>query len=204
MSTKTLTPEQIADAEAYGLTAEQYIEKLDEAELAPGTYAFKIEGGKVEVSSRENTMKDSFSVNINLRPLDSNGVPTKRYGLLFMRLTVPVAHGQYTPNSVALSVGMAAIKWLAVASGVSQAQLVNSFKSLQFPVALIGKSVVANYSRRADKNDPTKTYPEFKGNIQTKPKLSPLKPDGNGSASAGEMALANSTSRAAEDASIPF
>lgn len=174
---RVLTADEKEYAEAIGKTEAEMLAVIAEGELQPGTYSFNIASGKVEVSQGDNMMKGAIQANVRLVPLDMNGAPCKRYGSIFVRVTVPVDNDEYVPNSTTISVGSSQLKWLSAAAGSSMGKLVKAFKALDFPVELLNKKIKGNYTLRADKNDATKFWPDVKP-AKADAKTSPLKADG--------------------------
>ena len=190
------TQNVIDDAEALGMTPEQYMASLSESELQKGTYDFQIVGGKVTVNGYEGVMKDCIQANLNVYPVGPDGMPVKRYGMLFIRITLPVPNGQFVPNDASRAQGVKALRWLAEQVGTSVATLTGALKNKQFPSELLQKTVRGYFYHKVDKKDPNKSYPTILPAKATD-KLTPIK-------AGGPSADAGLPTPAASDDSMPF
>lgn len=206
MTSINLTPAQLEEAEIYGMTPEEYKAMLDQKVLAKGTYDFIIAGGKVEQVAKDGFFKDAIQANLQFKVLDSNGNPAKRYETVFVRVTLPIATGAFVPNSITQSQGIAAIKWLAEQTGVSQKDIVNNLKQLQLPAGLLLKKVRGYFNLRQDKNDPNKQWPEVRP-AKASDKVTALTPDGSNGGSVSAAVAAGAMESAASnghDSEVPF
>lgn len=92
-----LTDEQKAEAEACGMSEAEYSEMLQSRLMPEGTYKVTIQAAKCE-TSKKGKQQDARQLNMRVLPLSSDGIPVKRFGSTFVRLTSPRAEGAFVPS----------------------------------------------------------------------------------------------------------
>lgn len=193
-----ITQEDIENAEVYGRTPEEMAAAREQIELAPGTYKFQIAAVKVEIVSKENKLKGAIQANLQLKPRASDGSIVKRYGSVFKRITAPFANNEFKPEGPMLTIGLADMKWLSEQTGVSQRDLVTSFKRLQVPAAILMKDVVGRFTVTDDEKSPDGKRRDVKP-AKASDKLTPLAADATKAASS-----ASAPAQKSDDNSVPF
>lgn len=187
-----VTQEDIDNAEVYGCTPEALAEAREQIELATGTYKFQLAGCKVEVVTKQNKITGAIRVNLQFKPKANDGSIAKRYGSVFERFVVPVANLNFKPEGTMLTIGLGYMRWLSEQTGVSQRDLVESFRKLMPPAGILLKDVVARYGTKPDETAPNGIR-AFVKPAKATDKLTSLTADGgssNGTSAVSMAALA--------------
>lgn len=195
MATKQqFTAEQQAEMDSLSMGTDEFEAANTRDELAAGTYKFSVKGGKVNIKTGENVMKDSIEVNLTCRPYDSSGNPTNPNA--FFRFTLPMRHGEYVPNELTNQIGLTTLRTLAKAANTSLPTLVEAFKVLQMPVELIGADFVGKLTYKEGKNGGT--FSQMSVVTAKDPIMTPFK----GKVSSPQAATRSNN--VADDSSVPF
>lgn len=193
MSSINLSADDLATAEALGMTAEEFVKRTAGQKLTKGAYKGLVAKAEIRVVNKPGKPSDgALQLSMQIWPTTKDGLQVKRFGTKWVNLNLPIKHGSFVPSDGAMSYGLDQLRYLSESTKISVATIVNAAKEKNVATGLMGANIVFGYDSKPSDTDPSQYFDDVKF-VRASSKLNPLDADkaSGGGASAGTASTAD-------------